>query len=157
LATNHRAKIIIWSLSLGGVLALYCVLLPLVREVYGRQLREKVLREDAERLRDEIAHRKRVEGAYISANRALRVLNEANHQLLRATEESPFLHAICRIVGDVGGYRMGWVGFAENDAAKSVRPVAQAGFEDGYLERANITWADVERGRGPTGTAIRTG
>jgi signal transduction histidine kinase len=34
--------------------------------------------------------------------------------------------------------------------------VAQKGFEDGYLEAANITWADTERGRGPTGKAIRT-
>jgi sigma-B regulation protein RsbU (phosphoserine phosphatase) len=35
--------------------------------------------------------------------------------------------------------------------------VAQAGFEEGYLDTLNITWADTERGRGPTGTCIRTG
>jgi GAF domain-containing protein len=35
--------------------------------------------------------------------------------------------------------------------------VAQAGFENGYLETLNITWAETERGRGPTGTAVRTG
>jgi light-regulated signal transduction histidine kinase (bacteriophytochrome) len=35
--------------------------------------------------------------------------------------------------------------------------VAQAGFEEGYLEKADITWAETNRGRGPTGTAIRTG
>jgi PAS domain S-box-containing protein len=29
--------------------------------------------------------------------------------------------------------------------------------EAGYLLTANITWADVERGRGPTGVAVRTG
>jgi len=52
---------------------------------------------------------------------------------------------------------MVWVGFTENDEFKTVRPVAQAGFEKGYLKTANITWADTERGRGPTGTAIRTG
>ena len=33
--------------------------------------------------------------------------------------------------------------------------VASAGFELLYLESAQISWADVERGRGPTGTAIR--
>jgi sigma-B regulation protein RsbU (phosphoserine phosphatase) len=38
-----------------------------------------------------------------------------------------------------------------------VRPIAKAGFSDGYLETAHITWADTERGRGPTGTCIRTG
>ena len=38
-----------------------------------------------------------------------------------------------------------------------MRPAAQTGFEEGYLETLNITWADTERGRGPTGTAIRSG
>jgi GAF domain-containing protein len=57
----------------------------------------------------------------------------------------------------MGGYRLAWVGFAEHDTDKTVRPVAQKGFEDGYLETVEITWADTERGRGPTGTAIRTG
>jgi signal transduction histidine kinase len=52
---------------------------------------------------------------------------------------------------------MVWVGFAENDKEKTVRPVAQAGYEEGYLKTLNITWADTERGRGPTGKAIRTG
>lgn len=52
---------------------------------------------------------------------------------------------------------MAWVGFAEEDENKTVQPVAQAGFENGYLQTVNITWADTERGRGPTGTAIRTG
>ncbi|CAG0964054.1 partial two-component system, NarL family, sensor histidine kinase EvgS, partial [Anaerolineae bacterium] len=61
------------------------------------------------------------------------------------------------IICDEAGYRMAWVGYAENDDAKTVRPVAWAGFEDGYLASANITWADTERGRGPAGTAIRRG
>ena len=43
------------------------------------------------------------------------------------------------------------------DASKSVRPVAQTGFDEGYVEKLNLTWADKERGRGPVGTAIRSG
>jgi signal transduction histidine kinase len=38
-----------------------------------------------------------------------------------------------------------------------VRPVAWAGAEDGYLARANITWADTPHGGGPSGVAVRTG
>ena len=30
---------------------------------------------------------------------------------------------------------------------KSVIPVAQAGYEEGYLESLNVTWDDTERGR----------
>jgi len=52
---------------------------------------------------------------------------------------------------------MAWVGYREFNPDKTVRPVAEAGYEHGYLERVKITWADTERGRGPVGTAIRTG
>jgi putative nucleotidyltransferase with HDIG domain len=55
-----------------------------------------------------------------------------------------------------GGYRLAWIGFKEQDEQKTVRPVAQFGYEDGYLDTVKITWADTERGRGPTGTSIRT-
>jgi signal transduction histidine kinase/CheY-like chemotaxis protein len=34
--------------------------------------------------------------------------------------------------------------------------MAQAGYEEGYLQTVCVTWADAERGRGPTGTAVRT-
>ncbi|MFA5866294.1 MAG: GAF domain-containing protein [Phycisphaerae bacterium] len=90
-------------------------------------------------------------------NRALKISSECNQALVRATEETELLQNICRNIVDVGGYRMAWVGYAEQDEYKSIRPVAQAGFEEGYLEAANISWADVPRGRGPTGRAIRTG
>lgn len=50
-----------------------------------------------------------------------------------------------------------WIGFAEHDKEKTVRPVAQAGFGTDYLHFLHVTWADNEYGRGPTGVAIRTG
>jgi PAS domain S-box-containing protein len=90
-------------------------------------------------------------------NRTLRMLSECNEVLARATDETQLLQAVCRLVVEAGGYRMAWVGFAEQDETRSVRPVAQAGFEAGYPDTVNATWADDERGRGPTGTAIRTG
>jgi len=52
---------------------------------------------------------------------------------------------------------MVWVGFKQEDPDRTVLPVASAGFEQGYLETLHLTWADRERGRGATGTAIRTG
>lgn len=87
--------------------------------------------------------------------RALRLLSKCNMLLVHAEEESALLFDICRLAVDIGGYRMAWVGLAENDAGKTVRPVAQAGFEAGYLEQIRISWADNELGRGPTGMAIR--
>jgi GAF domain-containing protein len=76
---------------------------------------------------------------------------------VRSTSESKLLNGICSLVVVDGGYRMVWVGYTEQDEKKSVRPVAQAGFEDGYLDTVNITWAYAPGGRGPPGIAIRTG
>jgi len=89
--------------------------------------------------------------------RALRMIDACNRALIRAQDEQTLLDETCRAIVEIGGYRLVWIGFAETDGAKSVRPAAQKGFEAGYLETLNITWARTKRGRGPTGTAIRRG
>jgi GAF domain-containing protein len=80
-----------------------------------------------------------------------------NQAIMFSKRESELLNEICRIIVEVGGYRFAWIGFAENNENKSIRPVAYAGYEGGYLSNLNLTWEDSELGRGPTGTAIRTG
>jgi PAS domain S-box-containing protein len=112
------------------------------------------LRELTERLEQKV--RERTE-ELSKANRAYKALSECNQALVHATEEGELLQEVCRIIMEDCGYRLVWIGFAEHDQAKTVRPVAQAGYEEGYLDTVDITWADTERGRGPTGTAIRTG
>jgi PAS domain S-box-containing protein len=121
------------------------------------RLRTGELERANEQLRIEIAEHQRTEAAFRKSNRALKVLSQCNNALVHAGEESGLLHEICRIIVEAGEYRLAWVGFAEEGEEKAVRPVAQAGYESNYLEELNITWADTERGRGPTGTAIRTG
>jgi PAS domain S-box-containing protein len=105
----------------------------------------------------DMTERRRAEERLRSVNRAHRALSTCNQALVRATDEPTLVQQICQIIVDEAGYRLCWVGHAGQDAARSVRPIAQAGFEEGYLKAANITWADSERGRGPTGTCIRTG
>jgi len=105
----------------------------------------------------DITERRQAELGLARSNRALRVLSSISSEVVHAEEESALLEAVCRILVLRGGYRMAWVGFAQNDEARSVLPVAQAGFVAGYLEQARVSWADEERGRGPAGTAIRTG
>src|SRR5271165_2473178 len=105
----------------------------------------------------DITERKRAEDALRRLNRELRAISNCNQALLRATDEQSLLQEICRIICEEAGYRMAWVAYAEHDEAKSVRPVAWTGAEEGYLASAGITWADTERGRGQTGTAIRSG
>ncbi len=105
----------------------------------------------------DITERKRAEDALHSRNRALLLISNADSLMMHATEEQTLLDEICKMIIGTGGYRMVWIGFALQDATKSVKPVAQSGFDDGYLETINILWADEKRGKGPTGTAIRTG
>src|SRR5271165_2443771 len=105
----------------------------------------------------DITERKRAEEALRRLNRELRAISDCNQVLLHATDEQSLLEEICRIVCEEAGYRMAFVAYAEHDEAKSVRPVAWTGAEEGYLASAGITWADTERGRGQTGTAIRSG
>ncbi len=105
----------------------------------------------------DITDRKRAEEQLQKLNRTLKALSNSNQALLHATDEAALLQQVCRIITEDCGHAMVWIGFAENDENKTVRPVAYAGFEEGYLETMRITWADNERGRGPTGTAIRTG
>lgn len=92
-------------------------------------------------------------------NRALRLLSDCNMALVHADDEHKLLAEICRLCVESGGYLMAWVGYAEQDEFKSVRPIAQSGYEkeSAYLEKINISWDDTERGQGPTGVAIRTG
>jgi len=106
---------------------------------------------------NDISERKRAEDALSRLNRELRAISDCNQVLLRATEEQSLLDKICRIVCEQAGYRMAWVAYAEHNEAKSVRPVAWSGTDAGYLASAAVTWADTERGRGHTGTAIRSG
>ena len=105
----------------------------------------------------DITERKRAEEALCRSNRQLRMLSDCNQALIRITDEMELLTTICTISVREGGYRMAWVGYAEHNASKTVRPMAHAGFEEGYLQSVNITWADDEHGRGPIGVAIRTG
>jgi PAS domain S-box-containing protein len=105
---------------------------------------------------EDITAQRRADEALLAANRALTMLTKCNQSLVRATTENELLASICGILVGEGGYRLAWVGFAEQDDAKSVRPVAHDGHDAGYLAGLDISWADTTRGWGPTGTAIRT-
>jgi PAS domain S-box-containing protein len=105
----------------------------------------------------DITARKRAEESLHRSNRRLRMLGDCNQALVRITDEIELLTTICAITVQEGGYRMAWVGYAEHEGPKTVRPVAHAGLEDDSLQSTSITWADDEWGRAPIGTAIRTG
>jgi PAS domain S-box-containing protein len=90
-------------------------------------------------------------------NRALKAYSECHQTLIRADNEIQLMQNICRTIVEAGGYRVAWVGIAEKDDEKSVKPIAQWGDTQGYLKNLNVSWSNRDLGRGPTGTAIKTG
>lgn len=138
-------------------------------EIIGRdgrtipiELISKVVRKDGETVgihgigRD-ITERKKAQDKLKRVNRALNVVSHCIRAIHRVRNEHELLREMCQIVVGIGGYRFAWVGHIENDAVLTVRPVAHAGFEDGYLDTLRIALTDVESMGGPTGMAIRSG
>ena len=89
--------------------------------------------------------------------RALKALSAGNRTMLREREESSLLQAMCNVAVQQAGYRLAFVNYAQQDENKSVKTVARAGFDEGFIDALDLTWADTERGRGTVGQAIRSG
>jgi signal transduction histidine kinase/sensor domain CHASE-containing protein len=105
---------------------------------------------------NEVRQRVGTEAALRQANRALRLITLCNSTVIQARDEESLLSDLCRIAVDTAGYRMAWVGKAEHDPERTVRPITFAGPGEGFLDRIRVSWADDEWGRGTAGTAIRT-
>ena len=106
----------------------------------------------------DITERKLAQQELHRINRALRMLSDSNAALVRATGEQQLLEQVCRIVVEVGGYRMSWVGYPQDDPARTIAPQAFAGHDEGYLSQLQVSWsAEVREGLGPAGTTIRKG
>jgi signal transduction histidine kinase/CheY-like chemotaxis protein/ligand-binding sensor domain-containing protein len=147
-----------WSCALLAYLMVVGLYRLRVRRMRAREAElVSMVEQRTKELQEDISARKKAEVALGRINRALATLNRCNQALVRAVAEAELLHEVCRAIVEVGGYRMAWVGYAQHDEDKSVRVVGRFGHEEGYLENIGVTWADTEHGRGPTGTAIRTG
>ena len=104
----------------------------------------------------DITQRKQAEAEINRLNRELKAIGECDQAIVHANTEQALLNEVCSILHLTAGYRMAWIGSVEHDQNKSVRPNAWSGDEE-YLKNAKITWADTDRGRGPTGSAGREG
>ena len=99
---------------------------------------------------------RRVENAAARLNSSLLALSRCNRVLWQARDEQELLESICRILVEAAGVRLAWIGYCEDDAEKTVRPVASAGNGLDYLDRVKISWGHSDAGNGPVGDAIRT-
>jgi len=105
----------------------------------------------------DISERKFSENTQKRHNRILKMLLTCNEVLTHAQSEKELFENICKIIVEDGFYRFAWVGIAASDKEKSIVPAAYVGIDPKLSGMTNICWKENERGRGPTGTAIREG
>jgi PAS domain S-box-containing protein len=120
-----------------------------VIEVDGRPYRQAFIRD--------ISVRRKLEREVERLSQVRSALHAATSVLLRVGDEHALYRGVCEVMVRLGAYTAAYVGLPVDDPGRSVRFVAVSGVDDGYLDRAGITWDDGPHGRGPTGAALRTG
>ncbi len=104
----------------------------------------------------DITLRKADELEAIRLNRALRLLSACNEVLIRVSNEQLLMNEICQLAVEIGGYSMAWVGFAQHDEYKSIKPVGSYGGKGIFLNELKLSWSEHQRcGKGPAGKTIR--
>lgn len=104
----------------------------------------------------EVAERRNAEATLKRANRALRLFSLVKGAVVRAKDVESLLEDVCRISVESAGYRMAWIGRAEHDEQKTVRPITFAGPGEGFVDRIFVSWGDNAQGQGTAGVAIRS-
>jgi PAS domain S-box-containing protein len=84
------------------------------------------------------------------------VLLATNKAIATIPKKQDLFSELCRILVDIGGFRMVWIGLADAEK-KAIIPTVSFGHVDGYLDTVAISLEDEPRGRGPTGSAYREG
>lgn len=105
----------------------------------------------------DISDRVKLEQQVLRLERVKRSLQAATSILLRARSDAEIFGQICEGLVEFGDYRMVAVAVPIDDPDKTFRFPAIAGYDEGYLARAHITWNDEPTGNGPLGMAIKTG
>jgi PAS domain S-box-containing protein len=103
----------------------------------------------------DVTGRKEAQDELVRLNWALRALGKGSAAMVHAVTENELFQACCDAIAGAGGYPLAWLGLAKGD--ESVAIVARAGEAVPYLQGLSVSWADTPQGRGPTGTAIRSG
>lgn len=106
---------------------------------------------------EDVTQVRQAEKSVRRTRQALKVVSACIRDMSQAKDESEMLQTVCRVAVESGSYRLAWVGNAEHDESKTVRPVASHGYKKGLAQLPHVTWDDTGSGQGPMGIAIRTG
>ncbi|HXI69526.1 MAG TPA: GAF domain-containing protein [Verrucomicrobiae bacterium] len=104
---------------------------------------------------ENITERKLAEMNVLKLNRIYAVLSDINQTIVRKPDSQAMFDAACDIAVKKGGFRMAWIGLLD-PKLRVVKPVAQAGKFDDYLEKIDIVIQESSYRDGPTAIAIKT-
>ena len=111
--------------------------------ILANRIRNAVARSRAER---EAAHHRRVS----------ELVRDITSGLVGAASREEIERVVCDRIADSEPYLFAWIGDVDADGVRIV-PRTSAGVDDGYLDDLTVTVDDTPTGRGPAGTAFRSG
>ena len=85
--------------------------------------------------------RRRLEERLLLHNRLYRTLSEVNQAIVHIEDRAALLKETCRLLVEMGGFRMAWVGF-KHEATGCVVPEASSGCLEGFLDDLVIRYDD---------------
>ncbi|MHB0914046.1 MAG: GAF domain-containing protein [Armatimonadota bacterium] len=108
----------------------------------------------------ELSKAKENEESLRKLNRTLEMLSDVNQAVIRADSESELIDRTCRIIAEMGGYPMVWIGYLEG---KDLHPVAHAGCRDEYPDLGSLAadeaapvWKAIQSGKWVFGRDLET-
>ena len=89
-------------------------------------------------------------------NQLYAALSHVNQSIVRSRTREALLQAVCQALVEHGGFDMAWIGW-HDPQSQLLLPIATRGDKDGYLDSIQVYGDDRPAGRGPIGTAFRSG
>ena len=84
------------------------------------------------------------------------VLRDINQVMLKAETEREIYQKVSSLLKELEFVKFVWIGLIEKGDFE-VKPIVHPGLEKDYLSSIRITWDNSKYGKGPTGSAIKTG
>ena len=106
---------------------------------------------------EDITESKKTEERILYLNETLKVIRNINQLIVQIANETELLQKACQALIAGRNYKLAWIALVQ-EGSYEVKIAAQASAADtDYLSSIKVTWDDSKFGRGPTGTAIKTG
>lgn len=116
------------------------------------------LHEQHDHLLEQIVERKQAQEVLHRTNRFLRTLSRCNEALIQADDEEQLLQTMCRVVVEVGGFPMAWVGYIEQEQIPVIRARVWFGKDAAsFLSGLEVIALDAASDAGPISRAVGSG